>query len=91
MVEKLKFGSLYMDGQPKEVGGWYPSNEPALRLGNTVPGKEITWIKSGDIYIAEQCLISFISFNNIARWGYTEPVKMNIDGASGHHPAAQCR
>lgn len=80
MVEKLKFGSLYMDGQPKEVGGWYPSNEPALRLGNTVPGKEITWIKSGDIYIAEQCLINFISFNNIARWGYTEPVKMNIDG-----------
>ena len=54
MVEKLKFGSLYMDGQPKEVGGWYPSNEPALRLGNTVPGKEITWIKSGDIYI---CLL----------------------------------
>lgn len=80
MVEKLKFGTLYMDGQPQEVGGWYPSNEPALGLGNTVHGKEITWLKSDDIYIAEQCLINFISFNNIARWGYTEPVKMNIDG-----------
>ena len=46
MVEKIKFGTLYMDGQPQEVGGWYPTDEPALGLGNTVPGKEITWLKS---------------------------------------------
>ena len=45
MVEKIKFGTLYMDGQPQEVGGWYPTDEPALGLGNTVPGKEITWLK----------------------------------------------
>lgn len=80
MVEKIKFGTLYMDGQPQEVGGWYPTDEPALGLGNTVPGKEITWLKSGNIYIAEQCLITFISFNNIAYWGYSEPVNMKIDG-----------
>ena len=51
MVEKIKFGTLYMDGQPQEVGGWYPTDEPALGLGNTVPGKEITWLKSGNIYM----------------------------------------
>lgn len=38
MVEKLKFGTLCMDGQPQENGGWYPTSEPSIRLGNTVPG-----------------------------------------------------
>ena len=74
-----KFGSLYFDGQPKEVGVSY--NNEAISLGNTVPGKEISWVKlQSGLLIADRCVCDDISWEQMGWKSLVFGTLITIDG-----------
>ena len=79
MAEIVNLGSLYLNGQPKDLGVEY--NGEVLSFGNTIPGKTIPFVKWGKLLVASQCICTNISWDelNKARYIFGWPVK--IDGA----------
>lgn len=69
MLKKQKFGSVYIAGIPVAPGTAFPSVVESpwvkIELGNTVPGKEITWILAGNSLVADQNLLSSISWDTL--------------------------
>lgn len=89
--EVLKFGTLFMSGCALDIpknpvfGGDVPSYEAGaiLEIGDTVKGKAITWVRSGnmDLYIADRNLLGRISWDDIERQGFVWGKPLEIDGA----------
>ncbi len=77
-VVTKKFGSLYFDGQPVDVGSRY--DEEVITFGDTVPGKEITWVEVNGLLIADRCVCVNISWLQLSQMGYTFGREVTIDG-----------
>ena len=78
MAKKRTMGSLYFNDHPVAVGSEYDSQE--LDIGNTVPGKEITWVEVNGLLIADRCVCVNISAEQLDSLGFTAGKTINIDG-----------
>lgn len=73
------FGSLYLDGEAAE-----PMSECEgivdIALGDTVPGNELLWIQDEDHFIADRCVCSIVSWDQLNKSGYIYGRPVKIDG-----------
>lgn len=74
----VKFGSLYFDHKSVDVGVAY--NDKPLSIGNTIPGKEIQWVKDGKTLIADRCVCDDISWVQLDQMGLAKGTPVFIDG-----------
>ena len=79
MAEIVNLGSLYLNGQPKDLGVEY--NGEVLSFGNTIPGKTIPFVKWGKLLVASQCICTNISWDELNKAGYIFGWPVKIDGA----------
>ena len=77
MAEIVNLGSLYLNGQPKDLGVKY--NGEVLSFGNTNSERSIPFVKWGELLVANQCVCVNISWDELNKAGYIFgcPVKIN--------------
>lgn len=68
MVHTLKFGSLSLNNEPVTPETEYHSGQ-LISFGPTVPGKEISWVPVNGLLIADQCLLTNISWDDLDAQG----------------------
>ena len=56
MANIIKFGSLCLDGFPVNVGTEYKPGQ-AIKIGETAPGKEISWVVVNNLLIADRSIL----------------------------------
>lgn len=67
-MEKIMLGTVYLNGEPREPGVLYNSGQ--IRLGESVPGKEIQWVRlSSGLLIADRCVCNQISWEQLHTQG----------------------
>lgn len=69
-----------MDGQPAEIGCKYAKG--TLTFGNGVPGKELSWVRIGNILISAHTICTNISWNQLNDMGYIFGTNVSIEGMS---------
>lgn len=67
MAAIVSMGSLYFNGQAKAVGVSY--NGETISFGDSVPGKEIQWVNANGLLIADRCLCTNISWEQLDTQG----------------------
>ena len=78
MVKKKTMGSLYFNDHPVAIGS--ECEDQVLDIGNTVPGKEITWVEVNGLLIADRCVCVNISAEQLDSLGFTAGKTISIDG-----------
>ena len=78
MAEIVNLGSLYLNGQPIDLGVEY--NGEVLSFGNTIPGKTIPFVKWGKLLVASQCFCTNIRWDELNKAGYIFGRPVKIDG-----------
>ena len=78
MAEIIKLGSLYFDGQPQEVGSKY--NNGQITFGPAVPGKELQWFKINGILVADRCVCTCVSWEQLDDQDLVFGTLARIDG-----------
>ena len=78
MVKKKTMGSLYFNDTPAAVGSKYDGQE--LSIGDTAPGKEISWVEVNGLLIADRCICTYISAEQLDDLGFTKGKPITIDG-----------
>ena len=78
MAEIVNLGSLYLNGQPKDLGFEY--NGEVLSFGDTDPVKAIPFVKWGELLVASQCVCINISWDELNKAGYIFGHPVKIDG-----------
>ena len=78
MAEIVKLGSLYLNGQPKDLGVEY--NGEVLSFGNTDSERSIPFVKWGELLVASQCVCTNISWKQLNKAGYIFGRPVKIDG-----------
>ena len=78
MAEIIKLGTQYLDGFQLDTG--LPYEEGILTIQDTVPGKELQWMKVGDLLVADRGLCCAISWNDLNEMGYIFGRAITIDG-----------
>ena len=78
MAEIVNLGSLYLNGQPIDLGVEY--NGEVLSFGNTIPGKTIPFVKWGKLLVASQCVCINIRWDELNKAGYIFGRPVKIDG-----------
>ena len=73
----FKLGSVYLDGQASDVGVAY--NGEALSFGNGVAGMEIQWVKDGSILVADRCVCTNISWEQLDQRGFVSGTAIRIN------------
>ena len=88
----MKFGTLKYDGVTLSIPDGNNAEEVvasttqyhggSIEITDTEQGKEIQWIyiPDMDIYVADRCLISYLSWNVLHLMGYTEGKRISVDG-----------
>ena len=64
MANIIKLGSLHLDGHPVEIGTEYVPGQ-AISIGDTITGKEISWVPVNRMLIADQCLLTNVSWDDL--------------------------
>lgn len=78
-MENLRFGTMYEGGMPISPS----SNANAtmgLTLGDTVPGKEIRWLEFKNLLIADRCVCTGVSWDDLRQAGLLDGKPVKIDG-----------
>lgn len=81
-MELKTFGTLYVRGRPVNSGRNYAlyKSRPEITLGDTNPGKGITWVEWNGLFVAHQNLIYAISWYDLNIFGLISGKQVNIDG-----------
>ena len=79
MANIIKLGSLYLDGHPVEMGAEYVPGQ-TIRMGDTITGKEISWVPVNGMLIADQCLLTYISWKDLDAQGFVFGKEITIQG-----------
>ena len=79
MVQKKAMGSLYLDDQIMIPSSLCMSNT-TIRIGDTVPGKELMWIPDGKRLIADRCVCLNVNWKQLDRQGLVFGTPMVVDG-----------
>ena len=78
MADIVNLGSLYLNGQPKDLGVEY--NGEVLSFGNTNSERSIPFVKWGELLVANQCVCVNISWDELNKAGYIFGRPVKIDG-----------
>lgn len=79
MANIIRLGSLYLCGNPVSVEDDYLSRPNwSIEIGETVPGKEISWVAVNGIFIADRCILRDISWNNLLRGDSLRPGRRDV-------------
>ena len=68
MVQTLKLGSLYLDEKPVTLGAEYRPGQ-TISFGEAAPDKAISWVPVNGLLIADRCLLTMISWDDINAQG----------------------
>lgn len=78
-MEVLKFGSVYNNRTVQSVG-FVCKDSAGFSLGDTVPGKEISWVKlKNGLIIADRCVCTKIHWEQLHEKGFVFGVPVTID------------
>ena len=85
--EIKKFGTLRILGaavpapqKPYYKGDVLGYNGTDFEIGDTVPGKEITWLKLGDLWVCDRNILQGTSWDTLNEKGYVFGKEVEIDG-----------
>lgn len=82
-MDELKFGSFYIDGRPELSEVCLDlrfSHTTNIFTGDTVKGREMPWVKLGDLFVATKCACSGISWSDLNKYGYIFGYPVQVDG-----------
>ena len=79
MANIIKLGSLYLDNQPVQVGQWY-NPECEILIGDTNAGQEISWVIVDRTMIADRCILTHVSWDDLNGAGLIFGKRILIDG-----------
>lgn len=67
MIIRHKFGSVYLNGDALKVGAWVDQTAKvdSLSIGPTKKGKAIQWILANGMLIADRCVLTGISWDEL--------------------------
>lgn len=68
MEQTLKFGSLYLDDIPANIGAEYQAGQ-TISFGSATLNKVISWVPVNGRLIADQCLLTGISWDDLDAQG----------------------
>jgi len=77
-MEIIQMGSMYFGYEPFFIGSKY--NERNLSIGNTVKGKEISWVNVNGLLVADHVICTNISWDDLDQQGFIFGKKVTIDG-----------
>lgn len=82
-----KFGTLMLHGAPMPVpqkpfykGDVIGFNGTDFEIGDTVEGKELTWLKLGNLWVCDRNILMGISWDTLNKKGYVFGKEITIDG-----------
>lgn len=82
-----KFGTLMLHGMPMPVpekpfykGDVIGFNGTDFEIGDTVEGKELTWLKLGNIWVCDRNILAGVSWDTLNEKGYVFGKEVTIDG-----------
>jgi hypothetical protein len=82
-----KFGTLRILGmavpapqKPYYKGDILGYNNTDFEIGNTVAGKEITWLKLGDLWVCDRNILQGVSWETLNEKGFVFGKEVEIDG-----------
>lgn len=82
-----KFGTLMLHGAPMPVpqkpfyrGDVIGFNGTDFEIGDTVEGKELTWLKVGDLWVCDRNILMGVSWDTLNAKGYVFGKEITIDG-----------
>ena len=75
---KQTFGTVYFDDVPVDVGS--PLVERKFSIGNSFHERTIRWIKAGPLLVADRCICTNISWNQLDDLGFVHGAPVQIDG-----------
>jgi hypothetical protein len=86
--EKVKkFGTLRILGaavpapeEPYHRGDILGYNGKDFEIGDTVAGKELTWLRLGDIWVCDRNILQGVSWDTLNEKGFVYGKKVEIDG-----------
>lgn len=81
MPEILKLGTLYIEGEPVSSGTSFCNKEGEITIGNTVSGKELSFLKLHGKYVATDNIYKDVPWAQLAQYDCVYGKKVNIDGA----------
>ena len=64
MANIIRLGSLYLNDSPAEIGLAYKPGK-TISIGETAPGKEIHWVVVNDMLIADRCILTEVSWDDL--------------------------
>ena len=79
MKQTLKFGSLYLDNSPTNIDAEYQAGQ-TISFGSATPNKIISWVPVNGLLIADQCLLTKISWDDLDAQGLVFGREINIQG-----------
>lgn len=67
MIIRTNFGSAYCNGLSMRVGAFVTQNYKvdSLSIGETIRGKEIQWVLVNGLFIADRCILTGISWDQL--------------------------
>lgn len=80
MAEIIKLGTFLLGGKPAMQGASRYPNMLDPSFGDTVLGKEISWVRFGDRLVADRCLCKYISWDKLNDLGFVFGTRIWIDG-----------
>lgn len=84
-MEKQTFGTVYFDDVPVDVGSPLVEGRK-FSIGHSFHERTIRWIKAGPLLVADRCICTNISWNQLDELGLVCGAPVQIDGQ-----AYQCR
>ena len=79
MANIIKLGSLFLDGRPVETGMQYVPSQ-TIEVGEMTPSKEIGWVAVNGLLIAEQCLLTNVSWDDLDVQGLVFGKEVTVQG-----------
>lgn len=79
MANIIKLGSLFLDGRPVETEMQYVPSQ-TIEVGEMTPSKEIGWVAVNGLLIADQCLLTNVSWDDLDVQGLVFGKEVTVQG-----------
>ena len=79
MADTLEFGSLYIDNKPITPETKYQPGQ-AISFGETLPDMAISWVPVNGMLIADRCLLTHISWDDLDVQGLVFGKEVKVQG-----------
>lgn len=79
MVHTIKLGGLYLDGKPTALETEYPPGQN-ISFGDTAPDMAISWVPVNGLLIADRCLLTNTSWDDLDAQGLVYGKEIKVQG-----------